>query len=129
MFDKSKGGLWMSDTKALQTDLSEYGIIAYGTIESNLFLKQHAESFPFRIENQTIYADKEYTEKNIKFITCLPNPLNPNKGMSIYTALSNKDIKGINSVFHGREDYILFLSKSYIIKNGKYTKENGKWEF
>jgi hypothetical protein len=129
MFGKSKGALWMADTKALQTDLSEYGIIAYGTIESNLFLKQYAESFPFRIENQTLYAYEEYTDKNIKFITCLPNPLNPNKGMNIYTALSNKEIQGINSVFHGGEDYILFLSKNYIIRNGKYIKENGKWEF
>ena len=128
MFAKPKGGLWMADTTALKTDLTEYGITAYGTIESNLFLKQHAASFPFRIENQTIYADQEYTDKNTKLITCLPNPFNPEKGMNIYTALSNKSIKGINSVFHGREDYILFLNQSYIIKNGKYDK-NEKWEF
>ena len=127
-FAKPKGGLWIADTIALRTDLSEYSIVAYGTIESNLFLKQHATSFPFRIENQTIYADQEYTDKNTKLITCLPNPFNPEKGMSIYLALSNKNIKDINSVFHGGEDYILFLSKNYIIKNGKYSK-NGKWEF
>jgi hypothetical protein len=128
---KSKGGLFLADTIALQTDLSEYGIFAYGTIESNLFLKQHVALFPFKVENQIIYADKEYSNKNIKMITCLPNPLNFEKGMVIYTALSNKFIKNISSVRHGKEDYILFYNNNttYTIKkNGWYIK-NEKWTF
>jgi len=127
-FGKARNGLWLADSTALKTDLSEYGIYAYGTIESNLFLKHHSASFPFKIENQTIYANEEYTDKNTKLITCVPNPYNNEKGMAIYTALSNKSIKGINSVFHGGEDYIFFLSKNYIIRNGRYNK-NEKWEF
>jgi hypothetical protein len=132
VFAKSKGGLLLADTTALKTDLSEYGIMAYGTIEGNLFLKQYAVSFPFKIENQTIYAGKEYANKNTKLITCLPSPFNPKKGMVIYTAHSNKDIKGINNVLPvwngGEEDYILFLNSNYIQKNGWYNK-NEKWEF
>ena len=127
-FFKPKGGILLADTIALRTDLSEYGIIAYGTMESNLFLKQYSSSFPFKIENQTIYADKEYTDKNIKFITCVPNPHNPKKGMSIYTALSNKNIQDINNVFHGSEDYILFLNRETVISEGFYNK-NEKWTF
>jgi hypothetical protein len=131
MFDRffsPKGGILLADTTALKTDLSEYGILAYGTIESNLFLKHHASSFPFRIENQTIYADKEYTDKNIKFITCIPNPLNHKKGMAIYTALSNRAIQDINSVDHGQEDYILFLNRQTVINRGFYKKEE-EWRF
>ena len=128
MFFKSKGGILLADTTALKTDLSKYGIIAYGTIESNLFLKQYASTFPFKVENQVIYADKEYTDEKIKFITCVPNPLNPEIGMSIYTALSNRYIQGINNVFHGMEDYILFLNENTILSKGFYKKE-GKWEF
>ena len=127
-FAKPRGGILLADTAALKTDLSEYGIIAYGTIESNLFLKRHAHSFPFKIENQTIYADKEYTEKDVKFISCVPNPYNPEKGMSIYTALSNKSIQNINDVFHGGEDYILFLNRETVIGRGFYNK-NEKWTF
>jgi len=128
LFAKPKGGILLADTTALKTDLSEYGITAYGTIESNLFLKQYASTFPFKIENQTIYADKEYTDKEIKFITCVPNPFNPQKGMAIYTAFSNKFIQGISIVFHGPEDYIIFLNEETVISKGFYKKD-GKWEF
>ena len=127
-FFESRGGVLLADTTALQTDLSEYGIITYGTIESNLFLKQHAPTFPFKVENQTIFADKEYTDKDIKLITCVPNPYNPEKGMLIYTALSNRSIQDINNVFHGGEDYILFLNPETIISRGFYNK-NEKWTF
>lgn len=126
-FFEPRGAILLADTVALTTDLSEYAIVAYGTIESNLFLKQYASSFPFRID-QVVYADKEYTEKDIKLISCVPNPLNPEKGMSIYTALSNKNIKDINKVFHGNEDYILFLDHETIISKGFYNK-NGEWTF
>jgi hypothetical protein len=121
-YAKSKNGLFLADTTAIKTDLSEYGILAYGNIESNLFLKQYSALFPFRFENQTIYMDKEFTGENIKLIACVPNPFNPKKGMVIYTAHSNKDIKDINSVRHGHEDYILFESKRFIIKNGWYDE-------
>lgn len=124
----SKGAVLLADTVALKTDLSECAIMAYGTIESNLFLKQYASSFPFKIENQTIYVNKEYTDKELKLITCVPNPLNPKKGMSIYTALSNREIQGINNVNHGSEDYILFLNRETVISRGFYNKD-GKWAF
>jgi hypothetical protein len=127
-FFEPRGGILLADTTALKTDLSEYGIVAYGTIESNLFLKHHASTFPFKIENQMIYADKEYTDKEIKFISCIPNPYNPQKGMSIYTALSNREIQGINNVFHGGEDYILFLNRETVINKGFYNKGT-KWTF
>jgi len=128
-FFEPRGSILLADTTALQTDLSEFGIVAYGAIESNLFLKQHASTFPFKIENQTIYADKEYTDKDIKFISCIPNPYNSEKGMSIYTALSNRAIEGINNVFHGGEDYILFLNRETVINKGFYNKDDEKWTF
>jgi len=86
------------------------------------------EFFSSQIENQTIYADKEYTNKDTKFISCLPNPYNSEKGMSIYTALSNKNIQDINDVFHGGEDYIVFLNRDTILSKGFY-KKNEKWVF
>jgi len=126
--------LSLADTAALKTDLSDYGIMAYGTIESNLFLKHYASTFPFRIENQTIYADKEYTDKNLKFISSVPNPLNPKKGMSIHTALSNSALQGIDDAFYANNfaflsvDYVLFLNQDTILSKGFY-KKNEKWTF
>ena len=131
-FVKSVGGILLSDTAALKTDLSEYSILAFGTIESNLFLKQNASLFPFIIENQTIYADKEYTDKNIKFISCLPNPSNPEKGMLVFTGITNTVIQDIMqeliNIAPESEDYCLFLNHETIIKRGVYDK-NGKWKF
>ena len=126
--ENSKEGLFLSDSVALQTDLSDYGIFAYGTMESNLFLKQHADAFPFKIENKKVFLDKEYKGKHIRLITCVPNPLNHEKGMFIYTALSNKSITDFNIVRHGKLDFILFLNKNYIAEGGLYRK-NEKWEF
>jgi len=134
-FYSEMGGILLADTTALKTDLSGYGIIAYGTIESNLFLKRYAATFPFRIENQTIYADKEYTDKDLKFITCVPNPHNPQKGMSIYTALSNRAIQDIDDALHKGdfqflfEDYILFLNLETVVSRGFYKNTNEKWTF
>jgi len=124
----------LADTAALKVDLSEYGIMSFGTIESNLFLKHYASSFPFKIENQLIYADKEYTDKEIKFITCVPNPLNSRKGMFICTALSNNAIQGISDIFYDYDfgffwhDYILFLNRETVISRGFYKKEE-KWSY
>jgi hypothetical protein len=73
-------------------------------------------SFPFIVDNQIIYADREYMDKEIKFVSCAPNPHNPEKGMLICTALSNKAIQDINDVPQGGGyDYILFLDSETVI--------------
>lgn len=123
-----KEGLLIPDTVALKSDLSDCGLIVYGTIQSNLFLKKQESQLPFKIKDNTIIADRVYSESGIRFITCLPNPQNEKLGMVIYTAISDKDIPDINNVFHGPEDYILFVSRNQVLKKGFYKKTD-KWEF
>lgn len=125
---KSEGSILLSDSTALNTKLSDYGLMVYGTIESNLFLSKYKETFPFKIKDKVIFADKEYKNEDTKFITCLPNPQNSQKGMTIYTAFNNKNIQDINNVFHGSEDFILFLSRDNIITKGYYDKL-GNWKY
>ena len=102
--------------------------MAYGAIESNLFLNHYKSLFPFTIENSIIHADTVYNDLNTMFISCLTNPLNPQKGMVIYTAISNKSIQNINNVFHGKEDFIVFLNRDNIISKGYYDKVKS-WKF
>lgn len=123
-----KQGLLIPDTVALKTDLSGCGLIVYGTIESNLFLKEHESQLPFKIKDNTIITDQTYFESGLRFITCLPNPQNKKLGMVVYTAVSDKDIPEINNVFHGPEDYILFINRDRVLKKGVYKKTD-KWEF
>jgi len=130
VFDRFKtaGNILISDSIALKTNLFNYGLMVYGTIESNLFLLKYKSIFPFRLENNILIANKEYKNEALKFITCLPNPFNPQKGMAIYTAFSNSNIQDINRVFHGSEDYIIFLKKDSIINKGFYDKTD-TWKF
>jgi hypothetical protein len=122
-----RNSLLLADTTALKTDLSDYGIRAYGTIESNLFLKQYAHLFPFKIENGTIYADKEYTDPNIRLFTCFPNPYNSETGMLICTGISNNAYQNSVSI-SGDVDYILLLDSETVLSKGVFKKD-GKWEF
>ncbi|MDR3058667.1 MAG: DUF4932 domain-containing protein, partial [Prevotella sp.] len=71
-----KNGLYIPDSIAISIDLTDYGLVVYGTINNNLFLKKYQTLFPFKIEGDTIIADIKYFEPNIKLITCLPNPQN-----------------------------------------------------
>jgi hypothetical protein len=122
-----RNSLLLADTAALKTDLSDYGIRAYGTIESNLFLKNYAHIFPFKIENETIYADKEYTDPNIRLFFCLPNPYNSETGMLVCTGISNNAYQNSVSI-PSDVDYILLIDSETVLGKGVYKKD-GKWEF
>jgi len=48
--------------------------------------------------------------------------------MAIYTAFSNENIKEINNIFHGGEDYIIFTNRETVLNRGYYNKTN-EWKF
>jgi hypothetical protein len=127
---KTEESILIPDTTALKTQLGDYGLMVYGTIESNLFLSHYKSILPFKIENNTLFADKEYTDEKIKFISCIPNPQNPKNGMTIYTGLTNNAIVKINSIFHGPTDYVVSVNfnKDWI-SNGYYDKTDTIWKF
>lgn len=125
---KSQGSIMLADSTALKTNLSEYGLMVYGTIESNLLLSKYQETFPFKMKDHVLIADKEYKNEDLKFISCLPNPQNPQKGMAVYTAFSNRNINDINNVFHGLEDFVVFTNRENVISKSFYDKTEG-WKF
>ncbi len=118
----------LADTTALSVSLEEYGLMVYGNPENNAWLSSQVQHFPFSIENHQLKADRLYPESDVKIITCLPNPQNPQKGMIIYCALTNQNLIGINSVHHGGEDYVIFTDREHVLTRGSYQK-NGKWKF
>ena len=109
-----------ADTTALKTDLSDASILAYGTIESNLFLKQNEKSFPFKISGDTLFTDTKLTGEKLRLITCLPNPQNKNRGMMINTATRNENLKSV--MLKERADFLVFESIDSIIQQGFYKK-------
>lgn len=123
---KSDVSILRSDTEALKMDLSDYSIMAYGTIESNLFLNKYKDTFPFRIEGDTIFTDKKFVGAGLRLITCLPNPQNSKRGMMVNSSVSNRNLKGVANPFG--DDFIVFEDIENILQKGSYEKED-TWHF
>jgi hypothetical protein len=123
---KSDVSILCSDSAALRMDLTDYSIMAYGTIESNLFLNKHKEMFPFKITGNTILTDKKHVGTKLRIIACLPNPYNNKKGMMVNTSTSNRNIKGVTNPF--TDDFIVFEDIDNILQKGSYKKD-GAWSF
>ncbi|HPS13768.1 MAG TPA: hypothetical protein PLB87_10860, partial [Prolixibacteraceae bacterium] len=110
----------------LKNNLSNDWILAYGTIESNLFLKKYETLFPFRIDGDTIVTDRKQVGEKLRLITCLPNPQNPRRGMLVNTATHNQSLKSVRIPIDA--DFLVFEDISNIRQNGLYDK-NGEWHF
>ena len=123
---KSEASILCSDSAALKMDLTDYSIMAYGTIESNLFLNKHKESFPFKITSNTIFTDKRHEGAKLRIIACLPNPYNNKKGMMVNTSTSNRNIKGVSNPF--TDDFIVFEDIENILQHGSF-KKGETWSF
>ena len=119
----------ISDSVALSKPLDEYGILCYGTIESNLFLSHYKETFPFQIKNGELFADKKYNDPSLRFITCLPNPQNNKNGMIVYTAFKNDNILDINSYSHGSYSYHIFSGNRTVLSESFYDTKSVPWKF
>lgn len=129
-FFKSSSNLLLADTSALQESLEDYSIVVYGNVLNNLYLNHHQAILPFSMNDQELIADQRYTQPHLKIVSCQPHPQNKELGMIVYSSLSDEDLIGINNVFHGPEDYVIFTDRNHILKKGFYqNKATGKWTF
>lgn len=118
----------LTDQEALKQDLKDKSIICYGTLTGHRWLARYLTEPPVRIEKGRITADRVYRGTNLRFITAWPNPLNPEKGLLVYTAQRCRDITAVNSVFHGPTDWVVARGTK-VLGEGFYEKGQGKWEF
>ena len=123
---KSEVSILCSDSAALGMDLSDYSIMVYGTIKSNLFLNKYKETFPFKISGNTILTDKKQEGTRLRIIACLPNPTNNKRGMMVNTSTSNRNIKGVSNPF--TDDFIVFEDIENILQHGSF-KKGETWSF
>jgi hypothetical protein len=123
---KNEVSILCADSVALKMDLSDYSIMAYGTIESNLFLNKYKEAFPFKISGNTILTDKKLEGSKLRIIACLPNPTNNKKGMMVNTSTSNRNIKGVSNPF--TDDFVVFEDIENILQHGFFKKVES-WTF
>ena len=118
----------VKDTDAIKRDLGDYSILAYGTIEGNLWLQEYKDSYPFVVEKDKIIADETYEGYDMVIISAMPNPQNYKNPLIIYTAQDAKNIIGINYIFHGPTDYMI-AKDGVELHSGFYEKNEGTWSF
>jgi hypothetical protein len=118
----------LTDEEALIEDLSDFSIVAYGTLDGNSYLSMLKEEFPFKIDSASITTDSVYQGAHLRFISCWRNPENPQNGMVIYTAQKAEDIIQINSVFHGPTDYLIARNLE-TLADEFYDKSEYPWTF
>lgn len=112
----------IKDEEALERDLSEFTIFAYGTMEGNKFLNHYKDQFRVKVEDDYIEAEgKRFDGTGQQLIAITENPYNNSKGMVIYTAQNGKDIININDHNHGLYQYYIFKDKK-VIAEENYTQ-------
>lgn len=113
----------VTDETALEMDLSKYNVIVYGTMDGNKLLSKYKETFPFKLDKNTItIGDKEFKGDKIQFMTAVKNPQNPKMSFIIYTSNKDKNVIGINRKFHGYSGYHLFIDDNEV-SNGFYYQQ------
>jgi hypothetical protein len=111
------------DIYSIQGTVSiEDDIPVYGTDEIFKGMVYHEFSHSFVNPLTEEYRDELNKYRKL----CLPNPLNTDNCLVIYTAQKAEDILGINSVFHGSEDYLITDGMEHIA-SGSYKKKGGSW--
>lgn len=119
----------VSDIEALKMDLKERVLLIYGTPNSNMVLEKLMKEFPFTVTKNGIkLGEKFYAGEDLRFITVYINPMNKTLPILIYTATRDEGILGINSLFHGPTDYILYRGRDKVVE-GYYKKKDGVWKF
>ena len=117
----------LKDSDALKLDASKYSFVAYGTPEGNSFIKKYLEAVPVRFGSNEIELKEKHSGKNLRFITCWPNPANTERALVIYTAPNAADVVNMNTIFHGPTDYVVADGEN-ILKSSNYKKAGGEWK-
>lgn len=128
-FLSDKGYESVTDQMALEMDLSKRNLCIFGAWGNNLILEKFSKNMPFEIHPDKIIADKSYKGSKLRIALCLPNPLNPRKGLSIYTAQTKVAMKNSNAIFHGPEDWYVSNSSLEILASGYFKNKDKNWSF
>jgi hypothetical protein len=116
------------DEQALRMNLSDNGVIAYGTPAGNLWLAKHLASLPIRIEPNRIVAGLEHTGTDLRFMSAWPNPQNPQKALFVFTAQQAKDIVGMDEVYRKVMADFVVARGTDLLDADTYSKPDGGWQ-
>lgn len=74
------------DTAVAKKDIAENNIVLFGNAATNKLLAQISDRLPIRMSgNRIAAAGAEFSGENIGFVLIYPNPLNPDKYVSVFS--------------------------------------------
>ena len=114
-------GEFLTDEQALARDLSEFSIMAYGTLTGNKWLAFYKDRIPAL---SVLEASKE--AHPLRLIAAFPNPQNPKLGAVVFTATDAAAVRDINSVFAGPTAWVLARGTT-VLSTGDYVQRDGRW--
>ena len=111
----------ITDEQALARDLSDYSVLAYGTLTGNRWLAKYRESIP------AVTALGAVRDSGpLRLIAVLANPQNPKMGAVAYTATEASAVAGINSLYAGPSAYVIGKGTE-VLRSGDYRRQDGGW--
>ncbi|MHC4862919.1 MAG: 5'-nucleotidase C-terminal domain-containing protein [Planctomycetota bacterium] len=91
----ANGAPCFADVNMPKELLGSHNLILVGTEQSNAWLSKICLDLPVQIkEGQIIADDRRYTGPNTGFILIHPNPLNPEKYVAVFSAMSSSALGG-----------------------------------
>jgi hypothetical protein len=114
-------GELLTDDEALARDLSEFSVMAYGTLAGNKWLARYRDQIPAL---PVLESSKEL--QPLRLIAAFPNPQNPKLGAVAYLATSAAAVDGINGVFAGSTAWVLARGTT-VLSAGDYAQRGDRW--
>jgi hypothetical protein len=115
------GSEMITDQQALERDLSKTVVYAYGTLTGNRWLAKYKDLIP-----AVAALDQVKDTGPLRLIATLPNPQNPKRGVTAYTATDAAAVYGIQSLFHGPTAWVIGRGNT-VLKSGDYRLSDGHW--
>lgn len=116
----------ISDREAIAENLLMHDLLIYGTIDNNLVLKEIQSYLPVQITDSQIIADQVYNTSTGKAIFNMTNPMSQDNYIIVYSAQRPEGIIGINNVFHGPTNYVVFEDRQHVYKSGYIVREDNR---
>jgi len=102
-----------SDNEVTEQDLKTSTLIVYGTPQNNSILKDMRDDLPIQIHREGIaVGNNQCIGPDVGVIMVCPNPWNRENRVLVYGGVSPEVVIGINGVFHGPTDYVVFNNKT-----------------
>lgn len=116
----------VSDTTALNMDLSPYNLYVWGTPKGNKFLQKYLSEVPLLIKDNEIVGEKIFEGTGYGVLIGWVSPFNNKNIMAVCTGQNPANMVGFNGIIHGWGNYHIFRNH-ITIKQGNFNRQGGVW--